>query len=598
MKAIAAGILAAALAAAAAAAQAPAASTNGMAFVDVTAASGFGLDGQGWPDESPPYGRLPSRAEASVREAVWKLSRNSAGLMVRFWTDADRIAIRLGVAGPREMPHMPATGVSGVDLYARDSDGLLRWVGCPVYWTGDACTVDRLAPDVRYHKKGQEYWMYLPLYATVTNLALGVPTNFSLRPMGPRPGRPVVVYGTSIAQGACASRPGMAWSSQAGRMLDRTVVNLGFSGNGRLEPELIALIAELDASLFVLDGLPNLLNEEPGEIARRVEESVRSLRAARPATPILLAGHPGMADGAARPFRAQQVDAANLAQQAAFDKLVAEGVKELHLLKKEDLGLMADDEGTVDGHHPNDLGMRRQAEAHAKAWRAILGEPEGDRLTTRAVTQAREPQSYDWEARFLEFLELAAARRPRAVLLGDSILHFWGGLPSSGRERGEDSWAAAMDPAGVLNGACGWERVENALWRVRHGALDGCDPELVVLLIGTNNLQRDGDEDILAGLRQLVADVRLRKPAARVLLLGLLPRAGMEARVANLNAAIAKLAPECGAACADVGGIFLDYAGHVIRDLMPDGLHPNAEGYRRLAAQLNPLVRTKKENAP
>src|SRR5205823_11246646 len=91
--------------------------------------------------------------------------------------------------------------------------------------------------------------------------------------------KPVVFYGTSITQGGCASRPGMVHTAILGRRLDRPVINLGFSGNGKMEPELAALLAELDPAVYVLDCLPNLNAQE---IRERVGPFVRTLRQARP----------------------------------------------------------------------------------------------------------------------------------------------------------------------------------------------------------------------------------------------------------------------------------------------------------------------------
>ena len=135
----------------------------------------------------------------------------------------------------------------------------------------------------------REYLLYLPLYNGVSSVEIGLPKCSALAKAPPRPEgyeRPIVVYGTSITQGGCDSRPGMVHTAILGRRLDRPVVNLGFSGNGKMEPELAALLAELDPAAYVIDCLPNMTAEEVGA---RVEPFVRALRAARPGTPIVLA---------------------------------------------------------------------------------------------------------------------------------------------------------------------------------------------------------------------------------------------------------------------------------------------------------------------
>src|ERR1700753_1762074 len=79
------------------------------------------LDGQAWPGETKqPYDRLPARAQSSVRKEVWNLSENSAGLQLHFLSNAPEIKVSYTVSGGLQFPHMPATGVSGIDLYARN----------------------------------------------------------------------------------------------------------------------------------------------------------------------------------------------------------------------------------------------------------------------------------------------------------------------------------------------------------------------------------------------------------------------------------------------------------------------------------------------
>ena len=105
----------------------PAAADN-LAWHDVTT---WGVEGREWADMERLrwFDRFPAVAEKTVTEAVWKLSRDSAGMMVRFKTDATAIHVHYKLSkAALAMPHMPATGVSGVDLYARDAAGQWRWV--------------------------------------------------------------------------------------------------------------------------------------------------------------------------------------------------------------------------------------------------------------------------------------------------------------------------------------------------------------------------------------------------------------------------------------------------------------------------------------
>lgn len=151
------------------------------------------------------------------------------------------------------MPHMPSTGVSGVDLYRYEDQGFCFGS----YTFEDTITYDyRIDQEIK-GKKEVEYILYLPLYNEVSQLEIGVPTSTSFSFVPTTGESSIILYGTSIAQGACASRPGMAWSNIVSRTLNWPLINLGFSGNGKLEPEIISLICEQSPSIVILDCMPN-----------------------------------------------------------------------------------------------------------------------------------------------------------------------------------------------------------------------------------------------------------------------------------------------------------------------------------------------------
>ena len=552
------------------------------------------LEGQAWPDEVGHfYDRLPERAEQQVREAVWKLSKQATGLKIRFRSNADEIIVRYGVGGNHAMNHMPATGVSGLDLYAIDSDGTLLWsTGRRTFSDTITYRFGGLRPKDRYHKMGREYRLNLPLYNNVEWLEIGTANGALFEPLAVRNEKPIVVYGTSIAHGACASRPGMAWSNILSRRMDRPLINLAFSGNGRLEKEVIDLLAEIDAKIYIIDCLSNLTNEatyDDSELERRILNSVRTLRRERPLTPIVLTAHAGYTDGLINQERMHFYTRVNTIQHAAYKKLLNEGISELYYLSHDEIGLQLDD--MVDGTHPNDLGMAHYAEAYEKKIREILEEPIGATSTTRPVTQYREPNNYDWEKRHREILEMNEKNPPKKVFLANSIVHFWGGEPKASLVREEESWKDYFTPLGLGNYAYGWDRIENVLWRVQHGELDGFEAEQILVMIGTNNLHLNTDNEILEGHKLLMQSVRLKQPNAKLIWFGLLPRREQETRVKNLNKKIADLAGTMKIKYAYLGDVFLKKDRKIDESLFSDGLHPNAKGYLKMRAVLLPILK-------
>jgi lysophospholipase L1-like esterase len=546
------------------------------------------VEGQMWSSEmSDSLFRLPPRAEPLVRKPVWHLSKNSAGLSIRFVSNAPQIVVRYKVSGNVAMPHMPATGVSGVDLYAIDSDG--EWHYCTgKYNFKDTITYnfDKLKPNDKYHKLGREYRLYLPMYNTVRDLEIGVPTGSDFTPLAKMSEKPIVIYGTSIAQGACASRPGMAWTNIIARKFDRPVINLAFSGNGQLEKELIDLINEIDAKIYILDCLPNLTSTRIGdtELQKRIIESVKSIRQKHPTTPILLTDHAGYTEGYLMPERQKLFEEANQSQREAFAKLQNEGISGLFTLKIDEIGLDLD--AMVDGTHPNDYGMMQYANAYEKKLRAIMNEPKGTIITQIPTRQNREPGSYNWEARHYEMIALNKTEPTKVLMIGNSITHNWGGKPLNNRIKGADSWQKYLEPLQARNFGFGWDKVENVLWRVYHDELEGITPEKIVINIGTNNLLINTDADIISGLKLLIEAIKTRQPQVEIYLLGLYPRRGQEGRIVTLNKGFENLALSNGSKYADIGSNLLLKTGKMDEKLFSDGLHPNTEGYELLGKAL------------
>lgn len=326
------------------------------------------IEGKGFTDTKSFYDRLPAKAEGKVRAPVWGLSQNSAGIAVRFVTDATTIAAKWKLRSANlAMAHMPATGVSGVDLYVKNDQGAWQWLsnGRPAAQQNEQVLTNGLEPGTR------EFFLYLPLYNGVESVEIGLPSKATLYQAPARKAdKPIVFYGTSITQGGCASRPGMVYSAILGRWLDREAINLGFSGNAKMEPEVAQLLAELNPAVYFINALPNMTEKE---IAERAEPLVRTIRKAHPETPIILVEDRTYANAPSLPGTMKRNVSSRAALKAAYDNLVKEGIKNLSYVEGEgQIGV--DGEGTVDGSHPTDLGFLRMAEFFKPALDKALAE--------------------------------------------------------------------------------------------------------------------------------------------------------------------------------------------------------------------------------
>lgn len=222
--------------------------------------------------------------------------------------------------------------------------------------------------------------------------------------------------------------------------------------------------------------------------------------------------------------------------------------------------------------------------------RALLGEDSERRCVFRPVTQQRDP--YDWQMRHRNVLKVNAEEPPSVVLIGNSITHYWAGLPTGRLVRGTDSWDDLWAGVTAHNLGFGWDRIENALWRINHGELDGYSAKMVLLLLGTNNIAYNSDDEIADGIVEVVRSVHAHQPEAQIYVCSVLPRLDRGERVAPLNATIqtALLRHQSPALYLDLTPMAFDADGNFRHDLFSDGLHPNAEGYRVLAARMKELL--------
>jgi len=341
-----------------------AAPTPDLEWVD---AKKLTVEGLGFKDVKSSYDRLPGRAEGVVPAAVWTLSRDSAGALVRFNAATTEIYARWTVTNKNlASANITAIASSGLDLYAKTDAGKWRWLGMgqPTFPETTAALITGIPATQR------EFMVYLPLRNGVTSLEFGVPKGAAIQPGPPRAAgsKSIVFYGTSITHGIGASRAGMTHVAMLGRTFNREVINLGFSGNGRMEPEVVKFVAELDPAVFVLDCLPNMNAQQ---VAERIVPGVKLLREAHSDTPILLVEDRNIQTGFLVEARRKANDANHAALRESFAKLQAEMVPQIYYL--EGANLLGDDgEATVDGSHPTDLGFTRQAAEFERVLRPVL----------------------------------------------------------------------------------------------------------------------------------------------------------------------------------------------------------------------------------
>lgn len=335
-------------------------------------ATNLTIAGKGWLDTREPYHRLPARAEGVVRDVIWDLSTRTTGITVGFETDATEIHARWSLGGDTlSENHTSIYAFSGLDLYARSPSGRFQWVGVSRGMTdleAESILTDWGALDGNRH----EFRVYLPLYNSVTRLEIGVPEGSTMSASATRTEPPVAYYGTSIVHGAGVSRPGMSHVAMLGRRLNYPILNLGFSGNAIMEPEIADLLAELDPVLYVIDSLPNMGAEV---VSERAPHFIRTLLDSRPETPLVLVEDRSYPAGWITP----QVAENNRTRREAFRQVVAKIIAEdpsaadrIHYLNGEAL-LGTDYDGTSDGSHTNDLGASRMADALEPVLRRLIG---------------------------------------------------------------------------------------------------------------------------------------------------------------------------------------------------------------------------------
>lgn len=264
---------------------------------------------------------------------------------------------------------MTATGQCGVDCYLGEPGDQQFWSTARFDHTKDEYEASFYDWGM---KKAYSVTLYLPLYQGVEELWIGVDPDAEVHASTlPVSDHPIVLYGTSITQGGCASRPGMAYPNIMSRSIPMTFVNLGFDGNGKGEPEVARVIADIpNPALFVLDYEGNVL--DPLRMEETLPLFIQILRERHPSTPILVISKIRYAKERFDEAAMQTANATKKVQQDIVARLQQEGDTEIHFC--DGMVLLGDDYGdcTVDGGHPTDLGFQRMAKSLDPVFRTLM----------------------------------------------------------------------------------------------------------------------------------------------------------------------------------------------------------------------------------
>ena len=312
-----------------------------------------------------PYDRLPISYKDKVREPVWELSKASAGITVRFHSNSTSISLKWTILNDFDMPHMASTGIKGIDLYTKYNN---KWryvtsagalVGQKKYQNNEVASdsINEYELITNISSEFREYKLFLPLYDGVTKLEIGIDSDAQIKKATPNTKKPIVFYGTSITQGGCASRPGMAHTNIISRRLDVDCINFGFSGNGRMETPIIELISEIKASVYVIECLQNMNIKQ---VKERVLPLVKIIRKKQPSTPIIFVENMMYKTAFLDKTIETELIQENLALKNEYDKILKNGFQNIFYIEDMKADGM-DNEGTVDGVHLTDLGFLRYA---------------------------------------------------------------------------------------------------------------------------------------------------------------------------------------------------------------------------------------------
>jgi len=311
--------------------------------------------------ENGKYCRMSEAVASSVSEGVASLNECCAGGRVRFVTDSPYVAVVAHIKQTEPSPHSTFVGKTGMDLYVkRDGEEVHTGTFIP-----PMNTKDKYESIVDFGKKElREFTINMPPYNCIYKLYIGLSEDSIIKDPAPYINeKPVVYYGSSITQGACASRPGNNYQQILSRRLNIDYLNLGFSGNALAEDEMIDYIANLEMSVFVMDYDHNAPTIE--HLEKTHEKMFKAIRNQNPDLPIIIMPRPR--------FTLTENEKKRLGIiKTTYTNAVNSGDKNVYFIDNTELCALCKNDGTVDMCHPNDLGFLSMANAVEKVLAKIL----------------------------------------------------------------------------------------------------------------------------------------------------------------------------------------------------------------------------------
>ncbi len=328
----------------------------------------FKLINKGFHDSETPYFRIPATIKDSVNTTLYERSKCTAGEGIRFRTNSHCVAVRYRLLTNMHMAHMADTGIKGADLYILD-EGKWRFLNCNRPCKDSVqCKVyiDKL--DGTMH----EFMLYLPLYDGVNRMEIGIEKDAVIempKINNPRQEISFVFYGTSIMQGGCATRPGMAATNILQRELNAECVNLGISGEGKMVSALAHAMAKISSvKAFIIDPVPNCTKLQCDTLTYNF---IKILREARPEVPIFMVEGLMYSYAKYSSYYNKYLRQKNYEFHKNYLKLKAEDARNLYYIDCKNI-YGPDNEGTVDGIHLTDVGFYWYAQKLKPYLQAIL----------------------------------------------------------------------------------------------------------------------------------------------------------------------------------------------------------------------------------